>query len=334
MFRARALVLIPVVIALLAAGAVSGTAPKRTDPDRWFSDDSPFNQPIKRGAAVDAASSAMVANLVRETGAAGWPISVKKWSVPVYYADASVPKQDVSLTSSWAPVRTLRGVPVPSGAQPDPSSDGHMAIIDRTTRCFYEFYRAVHSQDGVLTAGWANRGRLSGTGIQPGAWSTRDSGFVNFAGLIRPRDLRRGVINHALVFSTMYSLKGRFVAPATSTGGAALPPPPGAVAIPYGARLRLDPSLDLSTLGLTRWQRVVARALQVYGMYLGDTGGFSLGAVNPEGYSTNPYAPFWGDEEYAYLPASLVSHLQVLKLGPLRKPHGYVMRKSTCGNVR
>jgi hypothetical protein len=318
-------------IALVAAASTPRTLRPHPIGARWFSAKSPLNTPIASDARVDSASRAMIANLIAETKPTGWPISVKRWTVPVYYSDSSTPRQNVALTSYWAPARTLHDVPVPTNAQADPSSDGHMAIIDPDTGCFYEFYRAVHAPDGKLSAGWANRGLLTGKGIQPGAWSTRDSGFVNFAGLIRPEDLRAGVIKHALVFSTMYSLKGPHVAPATSSGGAPLPAPTGTKPIPYGAHLQLDPTLDLRTLGLAPWQKVVARALKVYGMYLADTGGFSIGAVNSLGYETNPYTTFWGDSDYAYLPASLVGHLRVLKLGPLRKARGFLVKKNRCG---
>jgi len=43
--------------------------------------------------------------------------------------------------------------------------------------------------------------------------------------------------------------------------------------VPCGGRLQLDPSLDVDTLGLSPAGRTVARALQVYGAYVGDFSG-------------------------------------------------------------
>ena len=40
-----------------------------------------------------------------------------------------------------------------------------------------------------------------------------------------------------------------------------------------GVRLRIKPSVDLAGLGLDPQALVIARALQTYGMYLGDGGG-------------------------------------------------------------
>jgi hypothetical protein len=298
--------------------------------DRWFSADSPFNTPIAAGAGVDPGSAAMVQNLVSEAQKSGWPISVKRWSVPVYYADNSTPKQNVAMTAYWAAAPTLYDVPVPANAQPDPAGDAHMAILNRDSGCYYEFYHASRDASGKLSAGWGNRELLGGSGVYPHSWSTRDSGFANFAGLIRPEELQAGAINHALAFSTMYSAKAA-VPPASAYGGAPLSAPAGTLAIPYGARLRLDPSLDLDALGLSPWQKIVARALQQYGMYLADTGGFGLGAVNPQSYPSNPYSPFWGEGDYAYLPTTLVSHLQVLTLPPTWNPARYVIADSPCG---
>jgi len=51
--------------------------------------------------------------------------------------------------------------------------------------------------------------------------------------------------------------------PAQRTDGEGI----GAQYIPEGARLQLDPALDLETLKLTPGARVIAKALQVYGMY-------------------------------------------------------------------
>ena len=42
---------------------------------------------------------------------------------------------------------------------------------------------------------------------------------------------------------------------------------------PQGLRFRIKPSVDLDSLGLPRQALVIARALQQYGFYIGDSGG-------------------------------------------------------------
>ena len=311
-----------------------GKAAQASAPQRWFSDSSPLNTPIAADAAVDPGSAAMVKALEADAASKRWSIGVKYYSVPIYYSDTSTKRYTVSLTASWRARNALVNVPIPDDAQPDPGSDAHMAVIDRQTSCFYEYYGAKRTASG-WQAKWANRGLMNSTGIQPRGWASRDAGFVNFAGLIRPEELKAGVIDHALAFSTMYTASGGVVAPATDGTGIAVAPP-GAAPLPEGTRVQLDPKLSLDSLGLTPWQKTVARALQVYGMYLVDTGSLGLYAVNPLSFGgTNPYAQFWGDGNYAFMPTSLVSKLRVLKLGPRFNPHPTAaVLPSPCGELR
>ncbi len=190
---------------------------------------------------------------------------------------------------------------------------------------------------------WANRGPLAGgTGIQPGGFSTRASGFVNIAGLIRPTELGAGAIRHALTFAYPFTKDGGPVAPATASDGRAstqdgwggLARPANALPIPEGARVQLDPALDLDALDLLPWQKAVARALQVYGMFLADTSpNISLAAVGAQSWRSNPYVRFWGDEPYAYLPTSLTQHLRVLRLPPQTKRRTFIA-PSRCALMR
>jgi hypothetical protein len=149
---------------------------------------------------------------------------------------------------------------------------------------------------------------VTGSGIYPRGISARGSGFGLGAGLITAADIAAGSINHALIFSYPSTKAGGPVSPATESDGRTTT----AGAIPEGARLQLDPNLDLNSLGLTPWQKMVAHALQRYGMILGDTGGgVSLYAQNPQ--STQTAYP-WGEESYAYLPSSLTSKMRVLSM--------------------
>ncbi|HSC91000.1 MAG TPA: hypothetical protein VLB86_05035 [Gaiellaceae bacterium] len=334
------------VLALRPAG--SGSAPVPAPPalagGRWFSDASPLNTPIPAGAAVDPSSSAMTAGMEYAAAQKGFSVSVKRWSVPVYYADRTTPRTSVALDAPWTiPAHQLLDVPFPADARPDPAGDMHMAVIDRDSGCFYEYYKLFRREDGGWQARWANRGALDGPGIHAAALSTRASGFANLAGLIRPEELERGSIDHALVFGHPFTKAGGPVLPATDSDGrpesetgaaVGLTLPAGALPIPEGARVQLDPGLDLDSLGLAPWQRVIARALQVYGMYLADTAGTtSLTAVNPQSFASNPYLPFWGDEAYAYLPPALLRHMRVLQLGPQFAPTRE-LASSACGEMR
>jgi hypothetical protein len=75
--------------------------------------------------------------------------------------------------------------------------------------------------------------------------------------------------------------------------------------IPEGALIRLDPTLDLSTLNLTRFQLMFAKALQTYGAYNDDNAGsLTVYAESTADGSTYPIS-------ISGLPKSLVLRLQV-----------------------
>ncbi|HSR93899.1 MAG TPA: hypothetical protein VLK56_03450, partial [Solirubrobacterales bacterium] len=59
---------------------------------------------------------------------------------------------------------------------------------------------------------------------------------------------------------------GSFAAPAQRSDGKSVDPD----SIPEGARLRLDPQLDLGSLGLSPFARMLAEAAQRYGMIVQD----------------------------------------------------------------
>ena len=78
----------------------------------------------------------------------------------------------------------------------------------------------------------------------------------------------RFTINNPLIDNTYY------VHPATHLGGSGTP----MVTIPYGARLRLKSSFDVTTLATPEAQ-AIAVALQTYGMFLADGGNFFVSAT-------------------------------------------------------
>jgi hypothetical protein len=60
-----------------------------------------------------------------------------------------------------------------------------------------------------------------------------------------------------------------YVYPATTTDGDS----ESELLIPEGARVQLDPELDLEELGLSPEGLIIARALQIYGAYICDNAG-------------------------------------------------------------
>ena len=105
-------------------------------------------------------------------------------------------------------------------------------------------------------------------GVFPFPVGATATGLPLLGGLIRPGELRRGRIRHALAVAIPRTRANVFAEPATRTDGNFA----SRTAIPEGARFRLDPRLDISRLHLPRAARVIARAVQRYGMIVRDKG--------------------------------------------------------------
>lgn len=117
------------------------------------------------------------------------------------------PDAEVDPKSS-TPASVLKNVPIPDFATPDPSADSSLVIIDLTTGCEYDFWKAQKDEDGIWTAGWANAIPIDSDGVYPKGLSARGSGFALLAGVMWPDELENGEINHALGFSYSYPKAG------------------------------------------------------------------------------------------------------------------------------
>ena len=297
-----------------------------------FSATSPFNQPIPADATVDPASDVYVEGFVRSGGLV---IQLRQYSSPVYIADATTPTYDVELPCGRAwelGTDALLGVPIPDWAEPSNDVDGashpvragrcsdgsdqdnFMVILDLSTRCEYDLWQARRVAGG-WEASWASALSMDSDGVHAHGLSSRGSGFAWLGGVIWPDELVAGRIEHALVFSYPFTRSGGPVAPATESDGTS----GRRYALPEGAHVRLDPTLDLDALGLSGPERTIAEAMQVYGLYLADNGGDSgmgLYAIDPRSVMGDPYEGLLGDEDYPTLPNIPLDRLQTLTLGP------------------
>lgn len=274
--------------------------------------DSPWNTPVPTDAEIDPRSGELVGSLVEAGDDRGFVLALREWTVPVYFADRQTPRRDVSLTAPWAPYSALTDVPIPDGARPDPQDDAHLTVIDRSSGCEFDLWQASRDAAGRWSASWGNAVRLRERGVYPDGLSARGSGFASAAGLLWPEEIESGRIDHALVFSYPTVKGGGPVAPATSSDGESGRDD----ALPEGARVRLDPDLDVSTLELGPEEEVIARALQEYGMFLGDRGGaMAIYAAHPYGFEDDPWTSA-SDGAFMELSGIPLDRLQVLKLGP------------------
>jgi hypothetical protein len=153
-------------------------------------------------------------------------------------------------------------------------------------------------------------------------WGASSSSLPLVPGLVTRRDVRRGRIDHALSIglpnltpSTSIIAAGRWAFPAQRSDGKSTLPD----AIPEGARLRLDPDLDLDAIPLTPFTRMLAEAAKRYGMIV--HGGSEATVVYGE--DPSPYERAGKGNFYQRYPEALTltglaafpwEHLEVLRL--------------------
>ncbi|MET4430134.1 cell division septation protein DedD [Mycolicibacterium sp. 624] len=277
-----------------------------------FSATSPFRTPISQSAQIDPKSAAMVARMSRDNALYA---NLVAFGVPVYTANSTTPRYTVTCTvTNWGPC-PLKGfqVPIPTGAKPSPGSDGAMVVVDEAAQRTYEFWQG-RLVGGTWTAGWGAVHNLAGSGWG-GTGAGTASGASRLGGVIRIAEIAAGEIPHALALQTDNACRTDFRPPAIKTDGDS----DRADCIPEGARVRLDPAVDLEALNLTPAVRAVGRALQTYGAFIVDKGGAPLsisfemnpGATAASIGSTYQQAGLRWD--YDSLPGLPYNRLQVLE---------------------
>jgi hypothetical protein len=290
-----------------------------------YSEDSIWNTPIGPSPRYDPHSQQMISNLVLSND--GEILTPDTYNYPVYFADANTPRWDVPCTTYLCAVwngdsgsRTdlLTSVPIPVNAQPSPDTDGRMIIIDTTTYAEYDLWRAERGTTGWTTGSGSIYNILwNGT---PELNNSRGSGIPSYAGLLRPWEILQGRIQHALAFGYTEPAQDKCVFPASKTDGDSKL----LFAIPEGARIQLDPSLtdkDFDQMGLDRAGKIIAKALQQYGMILVDHSGSYK--IYLEDLANNPYTTQKWTDPAIRLTNETIANIPYTYFRVLELPPGY-----------
>ena len=214
-----------------------------------------------------------------------------QYTIPVYTFDDDTPRRTVTLSGyfsiyegdDWS--RTGHGegpivenVPIPEGATPSAGSDAQIVIWDPRADIEYGFWQFAKDEQGNYTA--TNGYRYPTTAGHYGRFADglagRGAGLPYLGGLVRKWEIEQGRIDHALAFA-YDTPSAAFVFPASKSDGGLLDGL-GGTELPEGTRLQLDPTLteaDFDAWGLSAPAKIIARALQVYGMYVVDCSGSS-----------------------------------------------------------
>jgi hypothetical protein len=255
---------------------------------RAFAPDSPWNAPIPPNARAHPDSGLMIETLAAE--AKRLKGDFEQWSVPLYVVDAArCPGAAVQAAKGKFPpdvdprdLGVVGDVPIPDQARPDPQKDGHMLLVDPALRRAWDLSRAERLGPGLWRATRLAVWDLDGPGhLEPFAgkrwWlrGARGTGLPLLGGLLRPEAVADGRVDHALACALPTTRRGlvedgprQLCPPASRSDGKHT----GRRYIPEGARLQLDPALDLDALGLSPATLVLARAMQRHGLYVADHG--------------------------------------------------------------
>jgi hypothetical protein len=155
--------------------------------------------------------------------------------------------------------------PLPKSPKIEGGGDRHVLMVQRGTCKLFELFAASKS-GGSWSAGSGAVFDLRSNKVRPRGWTSADAaGLPIFPGLARYDEVAAGEIKHALRFTVSRTRKA-FVFPARHYASSLTDPDLPAM----GQRLRLKASVKIS--GLPKQARVVAQALQRYGMLVADNG--------------------------------------------------------------
>ena len=311
--------------ALKPSKPLTVAAPQSAEVWRPFSDDSPWNTPIPANPALEADSEALIADFASSSPfGAHLDINIDNYAIPLFFADASTPQVPMTAAvggQGWAAggFASTMSMPLPQGAVADPADDHHIAVIDKANN---KEWACWDTHLDSKSAGVCATSDLSGSGVRPRAdlaspWSeahgARACGFPLVAGLIRPEEVAAGRIRHALAIAYPHIRAGFYTPPASTAQARVGDNSVSTRGIPCGGRIQLDPAVNVDALDASPEAKVIMRALQEYGAYVGDySGALSIYADG----SPDAQAEWEGVLHPAELNEVLdLNDLRVLKLG-------------------
>jgi hypothetical protein len=197
--------------------------------------------------------------------------------------------------------------PIPPNAPVEGGGGGgdrHVLVVQEGSCQLYELFVGRPDGQGGWLADSGAKFDLTTGALRPLGWTSADAaGLPILPGLVRYDEVASGVINHA-IRATFSETQSGFVLPATHF--ASDDPDPTLPAM--GMRLRLRADYNIS--GLTGQARVIAAAMQRYGLIVADNGGnwFFQGAPNAG----------WNDDDLNQLKAVPGTAFEVVNTGPVQ----------------
>ena len=181
--------------------------------------------------------------------------------------------------------------------------DQHVLVLQQQTCQLFELFVGRRFGSGWIANSGAKFDLLTGA-LRPIGWTSADAaGLPILPGLVRHDEVASGLIDHAIRVTFSQTQRG-FVLPATHFASSNSDPTLPAM----GMRLRLSAGYDIS--GLVGQARVIATAMQRYGLIVADNGSnwFFQGAPDPG----------WNDNDLNQLKAIPGTAFEVVDTGPVQ----------------
>jgi hypothetical protein len=251
------------------AGQITTARPTSAFP-RLYAANAFINAPVSSSPSLDSNSSNIVSSSLAAYASNSHLSNDNAWGVPIVTADNQSDGYNVGCQYYWCNMN-FGNVQIPSNAQANTGSDGHLVVMQPDGNEM-DMWIGQHTNSG-----WTSGSRWLESASGPAANCTTAHGcggadaanFALAAGVVRPEEIAQGHIDHALALITPDTRQGYAACPATSTDGQQTSPN----SLPIGAHIQLSPSINVASLNIPSWQKVIAVALQQYGAYVVDTGG-------------------------------------------------------------
>jgi hypothetical protein len=311
------------------AVALTATTPSESATWRPFADTSPWNTPIPADAKIDDQSDELMADFA---GDGAMYININQWSVPVFYVDmASTPihePYDLYPNRFGRGFEYPRSIPIPADAEPLRPSSGAIAIVDKQRMLEWDMKQSGRNAEGRWFTGFGAVTSLRGSGVSAPwnetetpnqAASALPSGFPLIAGLLRVDDVKAGHIPHALMIASPSVRTDAFVRPASTARFGESGVEPSETGLPLGVRIQLDPDFDVDGSGLSPEGKTIARALQVYGAFVGDVAGANVLFAEASPKALAAWEDLITSEEIrdVFSPEMMTAHFRVIDMGDL-----------------
>ena len=309
-------------------------------PGTPFAANSIWNAPLPATTPIDPVTPNFISWIKQDLTAysGNGDINVDSYTPPIYTVTTVVNTVNFKFNDcqgkGYIPTNMLNqlaNVPVPDYAKASAGTDQEMVVYQPSTDTVWEMWGAQKRVDGWYAC-WGGKiaNVSSSTGMFPTNYGVTASGLSMLGGTIRANELQAGVINHAVglsIIRTGYrntssasndtSFTNSFVWPANRYDGWNN----NASAPVEGTRLRLDPTINVDALGLTKTATAIAKAAQKYGLFIWDTSGaVGFRTENSVEFTSqgkaNPYPAIFGSTPtYQQLAGFPWDKLQVLPAG-------------------